>query len=89
MPTGPILNSRIRLARSIGSNDRGEVGIAKEQCVVALIGLEVYVVAWSVALISSKDLSVSYSLNNSKRISFPIVNGISLRQSYSKMWRKA
>lgn len=36
-----LVRVRIGLPRAIGADDRGEVGVAKEQRVVALVGLEI------------------------------------------------
>jgi hypothetical protein len=61
---------RIGLPRAIRADDRGEVGVAKEQRVVALVGLEI----WIEMSTLTPPSDATNVLNSSSRMSFPILN---------------
>lgn len=64
---------RIRFTRSIGPDDGSEVGIAKQEGVVALVGLEVLrrIVSWSGQ--PQREIRQDI-LCSSRRMSLPMVN---------------
>lgn len=73
-------NIRVGLARSIWANNGGEIGITKQEGVVAFVGLEVCGSSWRWLVTGATTRCSQWkagdrgdALNNSKRMSLPIV----------------
>ncbi len=89
---GGFRSLRIRLAGAIGPDNGREVGVAEEEDMVALVGLEVCG-ARRLDMTRQMDLygavahatDALYALNNSKRLSFPIFAACSNRGGRSVM----
>jgi hypothetical protein len=67
---------RIGLSRAIGTNDGGKVGVAEEESVVALVGLEV----WGELGRRTHMRMKFHVLNNSRRMSLPMVRSTRFRR---------